>query len=464
MRSWFSHSLIAVHVGLVRSLGSKADILGLLGAETLQLGTQVVEVQTGDLLVENLGENVDTNVELAGSLGELGVLAGELGVLALVQHDLGEDLVGERAGHDKRGVSSGTSQVDETTLGKQDDVAAVLHEEAVDLGLDGNAAGRVSLEPGNVDLAVKVANVANNGVVGHDLEVLGSQDVGTTGGRDKDLTTGSGLGHREYLVSGDGGLESVDRVDLSDQDASTHGTEGHGATLSDVTETSHDSGLSGNHDIGGTLDTVDQGLTASVQVVELGLGDGVVDVDGGDKELALFEHLVQVVDTSGSLLGDTVAVLEELGVLVVDKGSEITTVVENEVQLLAILEGKELLLQTPVVLLLSLSLPSEDRDTGSSDSSGGVVLSREDVAGSPGALSTEGNQGLDKDGSLNGHVQASSNAGTSQGLLLRVLGTGLHETRHFIFGQFDLTTTERGKGNVGDLELLSGSGHFDRDC
>jgi hypothetical protein len=116
-------------------------------------------VQTGDLLVEDLGENVHTNVELAGSLGELGVLAGELGVLALVKHDLGKDLVGERAGHDEGRVSGSTSQVDETALGKQDDVAAILHQEAVDLGLDGSAAGSVGLEPGNVNLAVEVTNV-----------------------------------------------------------------------------------------------------------------------------------------------------------------------------------------------------------------------------------------------------------------------------------------------------------------
>jgi hypothetical protein len=192
--------------------------------------------------------------------------------------------------------------------------------------------------------------------------VLASQDVGTTGGRNEDLTARSGLGHGDNLVARDGGLKSVDGVDLSDQDTSTHGTEGHGTALSDVTETSDDGSLSGNHNIGGTLDTVDQRLTASVQVVELGLGDGVVDVDGRYEELALLEHLVQVVDTSGGLLGDTVAVLEKLGVLVVDKGGKITTVVEDKVQLLAVLESVELLLQAPVVLLLGLSLPSEAKD------------------------------------------------------------------------------------------------------
>jgi hypothetical protein len=200
---------------------------------------------------------------------------------------------------------------------------------------------------------------ANNGIVGHNLEVLASQDVGTTSGRDEDLALGGSFGHGENLVTGDGSLEGVDGINLGDQDTGTHGTESHSTTLSDVSETGDNSSLSGNHDIGGTLDAVDQGLTASVKVVKLGLGNGVVNVDGRNKELALLEHLVQVVDTGGGLLGDTVAVLEEFGVLAVDEGSEVTTVIENEVELLAVLEGVQLLLQAPVVLLVGLTLPGK---------------------------------------------------------------------------------------------------------
>lgn len=73
-------------------------------------------------------------------------------------------------------------------------------------------------------------------------------------------------------------------------------------TLSDVSETGNDSDLTGEHDIGGTLDAVDERFTAAVVVVELGLGDGVVDIDGGDLELSIPEGLVQVVYTGGGLL------------------------------------------------------------------------------------------------------------------------------------------------------------------
>lgn len=73
-------------------------------------------------------------------------------------------------------------------------------------------------------------------------------------------------------------------------------------SFSDISVTSDNSDLSSKHNIGGTFDTINKGLSASVKVVELGLGDylqkkisqradfrcmesrrtGVVDVDGGD--------------------------------------------------------------------------------------------------------------------------------------------------------------------------------------
>jgi hypothetical protein len=118
----------------------------------------VIKVETGDLLVENLGEDIDTNVELVG-LGELDVLLTPGLVGGLVQHDLGKDLVGERARHNERRVASSTAKVDETTLSKEDDVAAVGHEETVNLGLDVLDRAGVGLEPSNVNLDIEVTNV-----------------------------------------------------------------------------------------------------------------------------------------------------------------------------------------------------------------------------------------------------------------------------------------------------------------
>jgi hypothetical protein len=436
-RSKEERNLVAVDVALEGTLDRETKVLGLDLGELGELSVDVGQVEKGDLLVEDLGENVDTDVELAG-LAELDVLVSELLISGLVQHDLGKDLVGERAGHDERGVASGASQVDETALSEEDDVTAALHQVAVDLGLDAGDRLSVLLEPSNVDFDIEVTDVADDGVVGHSLEVLASKDVTATSGGDEDLTLRSSLLHGGDLEAGDSSLESVDGVDLSNDNAGTHGVESLGATLTDVTETGNNGDLASNHDIGGTLDAVNEGLTAAVKVVELGLGDGVVDVDGRDHKALALEHAVEVVDTSGGLLRDTVAVLEHLRVLLVDKGSKVTAVVEDQVERLAVLESSKLLLKAPLVLLLGLALPGEDGDTGSGDGSGGVVLCGEDVAGSPGELGTEGCEGLDEDGGLDGHVQATSDAGTLEGLVLGVLVASLHETGHLILGELDL--------------------------
>lgn len=170
-------------------------------------------------------------------------------------------------------MSGSTSQVDETALSEEDDVAAVLHEEAVDLGLDVLDGSSVLLQPGNINLDIEVPNIADDGIIGHLLEVLAGKDISATGCGNKDLTLASSLLHGCDLVTGNSSLESVDRVDLGDEDTSTHAVKSHSTTLSDITEASNDGNLTGDHDIGGTLDTVDQGLTATVKVVELGLGD-----------------------------------------------------------------------------------------------------------------------------------------------------------------------------------------------
>lgn len=133
-------------------------VLGLHRSEGGQLGVDVLQVKPGNLLVQNLGQNIDTHWSPAVGT-KLDVLGTELGIIGLEEGDLGQDLVGERAGHDEGRVAGGTAQVDQTTLGQQDDVAAIGHQVAVDLGLDVLDGLGVGLEPGHVNLDIEVTNV-----------------------------------------------------------------------------------------------------------------------------------------------------------------------------------------------------------------------------------------------------------------------------------------------------------------
>jgi len=98
---------------------------------------------TGNLLVELLGEDVHAKRELLRGGPE---------------SNLGQDLVGKGAGHDEGGVTSGASEVDKTTLSKENDVAAIGHGEAVDLGLNVGDRLSVGLQPGDVDFNVEMTN------------------------------------------------------------------------------------------------------------------------------------------------------------------------------------------------------------------------------------------------------------------------------------------------------------------
>jgi len=55
-------------------------------------------------------------------------------------------------------VTGTTTEVDQSTLGEEDDVSAGLHLESVDLGLDLDVLGGVGLQPCDVNLDIEVTN------------------------------------------------------------------------------------------------------------------------------------------------------------------------------------------------------------------------------------------------------------------------------------------------------------------
>merc|ERR1711928_310539 len=120
-------------------------------------------------------------------------------------------------------------------LGEEDDVLAVLQGEPVHLRLDVCLRPAVLLQPLDLDLAVEVTNVANNGIVLHLHEVLASEDVGTAGGGDEDVATVDAVLHRGHLIAFHGSLQGVDGIDLSDDHPAPESPERLSGTLADIT-------------------------------------------------------------------------------------------------------------------------------------------------------------------------------------------------------------------------------------
>jgi len=288
--------LITVALGLVGSLLGHSDVVCLLLREEGQLSSQLVQMQAGDLLIQVLGQHV----HLAG-LVLLGVLLGP-------QLDLSEGLVGERRRHDKRRVASGAAQVEQAALGEEDDAVSIGEQEAVHLGLDVLAlhAGEC-LEAEGVDLVVEMADVTNNGVVLHLGHQVNGEDVLVAGGSDEDVDVSDDLLHADDLEALHARLQGADGVSLGHVHDASSGLECLGAALTDIAEASDNRALASKHDVSGAHDAVGQAVLAAVQVVELGLGHRVVDVDGGEQKLAGLGHVVKTVHAGGGLLGHTLA-------------------------------------------------------------------------------------------------------------------------------------------------------------
>lgn len=125
---------------------------------------------------------------------------GDLAVV-LPQVELSEDLVAEGVAHHEGRVASGAAEVDQTALSEEDDAVAVGQGVAVNLGLDVHDADGVLLQPRDINLAVKVTNVADDGIITHGHEVLGGNDALAAGGGDEDVTLLGSLVHGGDLMT-----------------------------------------------------------------------------------------------------------------------------------------------------------------------------------------------------------------------------------------------------------------------
>src|SRR5699024_10270797 len=260
--------LVAVVLRLVRTLDVHAAVLRLLLGQLRELAAERLDVDAGDLLVQDLRQAVDPVAVLIG---------------VLERPDLRDGLVREGGGHGEGRVAGGVTQVQQAPLGEDDDAAlralGVREAELVDLRLDVYAGDVVAVqEAGHVDLVVEVADVAQDGVVLHLLHLLEGDDAQVARRGDDDVRRTDGVVDGDDREAVHQRLQRVDRVRLGDDDARTLTSEGLGAALADVAVAADQNGLAADEHVGGAVDAVQEAVAGAVLVIELGLGDRVVDV------------------------------------------------------------------------------------------------------------------------------------------------------------------------------------------
>lgn len=503
--------LISVVIGLVGSLNLHTNVISLLLRKSGELTTELLKMETSDHLIEFLHTSIHTERTYLGKNVHLASLI-LVSVAVLPKSNLSKSLVGEGVAHDEAGVTSSTTEVEESSFSKNNDTVSVRELEAINLRLDVDTLdARDLVESSHIDFVIEVTDVTDDGVVLHLAHLLGSDDVDVTGSSDEDIALDMREKTNPYLTNNgvetdDGealhvGLEGTDGIGLRDVDDGSGSLHGLSAALADITVTADGDVLTSNHDIGSSHDTVGEGVSAAVDVIELGLGDGIVDVDGGEKEGLVLSHLVETMDTGGGLLRNAEAVLgdgapvvlvdlelaaddgeEALELLVVaaldvgeasvllvgflgldslvDEEGHVATVVDDEVRAVALAlgvgpgDGAHGALP---VIHQALSLPGEDGSgVVAGDGGGGVVLGAEDVAGAPADLGTKSLEGLDEDAGLDGHMEGTADSGSLEGVG-ELLPAG-HEAGHLVFGKSQFLASEVGEVDISDLERLAEGG------
>src|SRR4029453_5909558 len=117
-------------------------------------------------------------------------------------------------------------------------------------------------------------------------------------------------------------LERANRVDFGYQHAGAAVAQRRCRSLADVAETGDGRDLAGQHDVRGPANGVDQAFLATVKVVELRLGDAVVDIYRRDGALALLGGGVDPVDAGSGFLRDAFDRLDRLGQVARPPGEE----------------------------------------------------------------------------------------------------------------------------------------------
>ena len=230
-----------------------------------------------------------------------------------------------------------TAKVHQPAFSQHDHAVTRWQRVAVNLWLDLHLlnAGGV-LQPGDIDLKVKVPDVADDGVVGHLRDMLTPDHVAAAGRGHEDLPLAGGLFHGGHFIALHRRLQGVDGVDLGDDYPGPQRLHGMGTALADVAIACHHHHFASHHDVSGSLDAVGQALAAAVEVVELALGTRVVDVDRWKLQLARLGHLIEPVDAGGGFFGEALNAAEQFRELVVNHGCQVPTVIQNHVERLTI--------------------------------------------------------------------------------------------------------------------------------
>src|SRR5262249_37790663 len=140
-------------------------------------------------------------------------------------------------------VAGGATEIDEPPFGENDQPLAVGKYDLVDLRLD--LLPRIIPQRVDLDLAVEMTNVADDGAVLHLPHVVDRDDVDVAGRSDEDVGDRCRRFHRRDLITLHRRLQRADRIDLGDDDAGALAPQARCGPFADIAEATHHGELAG---------------------------------------------------------------------------------------------------------------------------------------------------------------------------------------------------------------------------
>src|SRR5207249_2346094 len=185
--------------------------------------------------VQLLAQNIDPNL---------------VGIAVLPKIELRQDLIGKRIRHHEARVTSGAAEIDQTTFGEQEDFMAIGKTILIYLRFDVGALDSFGRVQGvDLNLVIKVAYVRDDGLIFHAFDVLELDHIDVTGSGNIDIAPAKGVFDGSHFVTFHRGLQRIDRIDLSDDNARALAAQRLGTAFSDVAVAANDRHFAGNHDI-----------------------------------------------------------------------------------------------------------------------------------------------------------------------------------------------------------------------
>jgi len=150
----------------------------------------------------------------------------------------------------------------------------ILECELINLRLNVNSNNsRIALKEISFNLVIEMTNVTNDSIVLHLFHVLESNNTNVSSSSNVDIDLMKNIFDSYNFITLHTGLKGTNGVNFSDIDSSPTSSHGLSTSFSNISETTNENLLSADHNISSSVDTVNKGVLAAINVIEFRFSD-----------------------------------------------------------------------------------------------------------------------------------------------------------------------------------------------